>query len=65
MKGNCEMNEKLRIVKVAAEAAVLLTALKDITSEEAEIIAWLVIDELLLLKGQTRIARGGDADMLA
>ena len=57
------MKNKIKIAKVAAEAAVLVSALKDITPEELQIIAWLVLDELLLLQGQTKPVEGGDADM--
>ncbi len=49
-----ELMEK--IAKLAAEAALVLHSLGDLTPEEVEIVAWLMVDEILLM---TRETKGG------
>lgn len=52
------MNAEIKIARLAAEAALILKALGNVTPEEAGILAWLLMDELIILNGETK---GGDA----
>ena len=67
MKGVQEMKEKSvdpKLVKLAVEAARLLSALGEVTLEEAGIVAQLFVESAMIVLGGMRNGKGGMCPVL-